>query len=98
MEDEGQSTLLMVAIQTPRNSFTGACWAKIILADDIENNRKYFKSVLQESSLTIIESQNGLETYNYAEIYKPDLIITDLKMPVLDGFELLKKIKSNSSP
>jgi PAS domain S-box-containing protein len=69
--------------------------ATILLADDIENNRKYFKSVLQETELTIIESQNGLETYNYAEIYKPDLIITDLKMPVLDGFELLKKIKSN---
>ena len=67
----------------------------ILLADDVENNRKYFKSVLQDTSLTIIESQNGQETFYLAEKYKPSLIITDIKMPVLDGFELLKKIKSS---
>jgi CheY-like chemotaxis protein len=71
--------------------------AIILLADDVENNRKYFKSVLQDTCLTILESSNGLETFSMAQIYHPDIIITDLKMPGCDGFELLAKIRADES-
>jgi PAS domain S-box-containing protein len=69
--------------------------ATIILADDVENNRKYLVSVLSDTSLKIIESKNGLETFELALIHKPDLIITDLRMPVFDGFELLNRIRKH---
>jgi PAS domain S-box-containing protein len=69
--------------------------ATIIVADDVENNRKYLVSVLSDTSLKIIESKNGLETYELALIHKPDLIITDLRMPVFDGFELLNRIRKH---
>ena len=78
----------------PKNIHFNA--ATIIVADDIDNNRKYLKSILEDTNLNIIESRNGLETYEIALANKPKLIITDLKMPGIDGFELLKKIRNNS--
>jgi two-component system sensor histidine kinase EvgS len=69
--------------------------ATVLIADDVENNRKYLASVLQDTGLEIIESHDGKETYELALIKKPDLIITDLKMPVFNGFELLDKIRTN---
>jgi PAS domain S-box-containing protein len=69
--------------------------AVILVADDVENNRKYFKSVLQDTGLTILECSNGLETYEMAKLYRPDVIITDLKMPGCNGFELLNKIRAD---
>jgi len=69
--------------------------ATILIADDVENNRKFLSSVLQDTGLTIIVSRDGLETYELAQVKKPDLIITDLKMPVLNGFDLLKKFRKN---
>jgi two-component system sensor histidine kinase EvgS len=71
--------------------------ATILIADDVENNRKYLMGVLQDSGLKIIESQNGQETYELAELNRPQLIITDLKMPVFDGFELLQRLRNNPS-
>lgn len=69
--------------------------ATIIIADDVDNNRKYFTSALRDTDLKIIESANGKETYDQALVLKPSLIITDLRMPIIDGFELVKKIKAN---
>ena len=88
------NTIEILTINPDRIKFKPAT---IILADDVENNRKYFKSVLQETAITIIESHNGQETISFAEILKPDLIITDIKMPILDGFQTLQKIKSNQA-
>ena len=68
----------------------------IIVADDVDNNRKYIKSVLQETNIEVYEAQNGLETYSLAQIHKPNLIITNIKMPGLDSIELVAKLKSNS--
>jgi len=68
----------------------------ILVADDIDNNRKYIKSVLQETNICVIESQNGFETYSLAQVHKPNLIITNIKMPGLDSAELVAKLKSNS--
>jgi PAS domain S-box-containing protein len=67
----------------------------ILIADDVENNRKYLSSVLQDTGLILLESRDGLETYEIAKVKKPDLIITDLKMPIFNGFELLKKLHDN---
>jgi signal transduction histidine kinase/CheY-like chemotaxis protein len=69
--------------------------AIIIVADDIEHNRSYLKDALKNTSLKIFEAQDGQEALSLAIKLIPDLIITDIRMPVLDGFELLDRLKSN---
>ena len=69
--------------------------ATIIVADDVEHNRKYLIDALRKTNIKIVEAEDGQQAFNLAKKIVPDLIITDIKMPVLDGFDLLNKLKSD---
>lgn len=69
--------------------------ANIIVADDIESNRKYFIDALKNSNIKITEAEDGQMAYLLAKEIIPDLIISDIHMPKLNGFELLDKIKQD---
>ncbi len=74
--------------------------AKILLVDDNEENRKLIIDMLEYSQLTIFEATNGDEAVEIAMEYLPDLILMDLRMPIMDGYEatkILKKTKSTKS-
>ncbi|NCC42008.1 MAG: EAL domain-containing protein [Clostridia bacterium] len=68
----------------------------MVIVDDIEVNRKILGSVFL-TQYCIVETENGLQTWEYLqENYdKVDIILLDLLMPVMDGFELLEKIRQN---
>ncbi len=71
--------------------------ATIIVADDVEHNRKYLIDALSKTKIKIIEAEDGEKAYNMAKKILPDLIITDIRMPKLDGFDLLDKLKSDDA-
>ncbi|TAL58989.1 MAG: hybrid sensor histidine kinase/response regulator [Bacteroidetes bacterium] len=71
--------------------------ATIIVADDVEHNRKYLKDALTKTNIKIVEAEDGQKAYNTAKKIMPDLVITDIRMPVLDGFSLLDKLKSDDT-
>ncbi len=71
--------------------------ATIIVADDVGHNRNYLKDALKDTGLIILEAENGLQALKLARDIIPDLIIADIRMPVMDGFELLSKLKSDES-
>jgi signal transduction histidine kinase/CheY-like chemotaxis protein len=71
--------------------------ATIIVADDVEHNRKYLIDALSKTNIKIVEAEDGQEAFSLAGKIVPDLIITDIRMPILDGFDLLKKLKKNKS-
>jgi signal transduction histidine kinase/response regulator of citrate/malate metabolism len=66
--------------------------AVILIADDVEHNRSYLKDALKNTKLKIFEAEDGFAAYQLAREIVPDLIIADLRMPKLDGFQLLDKI------
>jgi PAS domain S-box-containing protein len=74
--------------------FEKAC---ILIVDDIQQNRKFLIDVLSETKLEFLEAENGAEALLILSKVKPDLIITDIKMPEMDGFELLDAILQNKS-
>jgi signal transduction histidine kinase/CheY-like chemotaxis protein len=71
--------------------------ATIIVADDVEHNRKYLIDALSKTNIKIVEADDGEKAFNLAKMIMPNLIITDIRMPVLGGFELLDKLKSDDS-
>ena len=66
----------------------------ILIADDNDDLRDYIKSCLIDD-YNIIETENGAIGYNLALRNLPDLIISDIVMPVMDGITFCEKIKSN---
>jgi CheY-like chemotaxis protein len=71
--------------------------AVILIADDVKHNRSYLRDALSDTNLKIFEAENGEEALSLTRKLIPDLIITDIKMPVLGGFELLEIIKSDNA-
>ena len=69
--------------------------AKILIVDDSRTSRKILKGILENAGCEVIgEATNGQEGYErYVEL-KPDIVTMDITMPVMDGIEALKKIKS----
>ncbi len=67
---------------------------KILLVDDDRNFRYLLIEHLKEMNATLIEADNGEEALTMIATVRPDLIITDIKMPVMDGLELLKALKN----
>ena len=69
--------------------------AKILLVDDIEPNRTLIKEQFFNTRLSFIEAENGLIATEKAKKHQPDLIIMDIRMPVMGGFEANEKIKND---
>jgi len=67
----------------------------ILVVDDIESNRILLKETLKPYNLSTIEAKNGKEGIDTAKKYHPDLILMDLRMPVMDGYEATGKIKKD---
>ncbi len=73
---------------------TYAVKSKLLIIDDNEELRGYLVDKLSKE-YSVVEAINGEEGIKLAEEVNPDLIITDVKMPKLDGIELTKHIKNN---
>lgn len=68
----------------------------ILTIDDDSDTRKFFKVVLQEHNFHVIEAENGTEGIKVFNEQKPDLVLLDLKMPGMSGFEVLLDITKTS--
>ena len=69
--------------------------SSVLIVDDIKLNRKLVVESLENKGLTFYEASNGKEAVDIAKKVKPNLVLMDIKMPVLDGIEATKQIKSN---
>ncbi|PRD54615.1 hybrid sensor histidine kinase/response regulator transcription factor [Sphingobacterium gobiense] len=69
---------------------------KVLIVDDEKDILRYVSQELQ-GLYKILSAENGSEAFQLALSQLPDLIISDVSMPDMDGFELVKKIKCNST-
>jgi len=65
----------------------------VLVVDDIESNRELLKDILSAVNLTVYTADNGQEAVMMAKQILPDLIIMDISMPIMDGFEATEVIK-----
>ncbi|MEH1808116.1 MAG: ATP-binding protein [Nostoc sp.] len=67
----------------------------ILIADDKWENRSVVVNLLEPAGFTVVEASQGEEGWEKALAQKPDLIITDLVMPILNGFELIERLRQS---
>ncbi len=65
----------------------------ILIVDDLRTNRMVMKNALQDENYTFIEASNGQEAVEMAIEHRPQVIIMDGLMPVMDGFEAVKQLR-----
>ncbi|MBW4564556.1 MAG: MASE1 domain-containing protein [Mojavia pulchra JT2-VF2] len=68
----------------------------ILVVDDKWENRSVIINLLEPIGFELIEASNGKEGIDQAVASQPDLIITDIVMPVMDGFDLIRYIKQSA--
>jgi CheY-like chemotaxis protein len=68
----------------------------ILIAEDYDDNRELLRLLLAGANYDVQEARNGQECLDLARANPPDLIMVDLSMPGLDGWEVFEALKENA--
>jgi two-component system chemotaxis response regulator CheY len=71
---------------------SGGVMAKILIVDDSSLSRRILKRILQDSGYDVIEAQDGVAALEQYFLEKPDLVLLDLIMAGMSGWEVLEKL------
>ena len=66
---------------------------KILVIEDNEQNRYLFSFILEKNGYQVITARDGLEGIIKAKEEKPDLILVDIRLPVMDGYEVTRQLR-----
>src|SRR5687768_17924996 len=71
---------------------------KILVVDDNSNNRELIiegRARVKGYKFDFCQASNGLQAVEIAEIEKPEIVLLDIEMPGMDGYDVCRKIRSN---
>ncbi len=68
---------------------------RILVIEDQEDNRKIVRDLVTASGYELVEATTGEEGLERAESERPDLILMDIQLPGIDGYEVTRRIKAN---
>jgi two-component system sensor histidine kinase/response regulator len=88
---ENRATRPILRAQQPRLFMS----SRILIVDDTQRNIQVLGTILREGGYQLNVAQDGQQALDSVERTKPDLILLDIMMPVMDGFETCKRLKAN---
>ena len=69
---------------------------KILIVEDEANIRELLRLYLEREGYTVLEAENGVEGIKKWKSDKPDMLLLDVMMPVMDGWEVCREIRAES--
>jgi CheY-like chemotaxis protein len=67
----------------------------VLLVEDNEDNLVVYRTILEHVGFRVIEARDGEEGVNRAKEFRPDLILMDISIPKIDGWEATQRLKSD---
>jgi CheY-like chemotaxis protein len=80
------------------NSVSTALYPTVLIAEDSRDTRIMLKRAFELKGYSVIEAEDGNEALEAVRKSRPNLIVVDLNMPVVDGLETIKKIRKLETP
>ncbi len=68
---------------------------RILMVEDTEDNRQIVRDLIADTDYELIEAVDGAAGVAMAAAEKPDLILMDIQLPVIDGYEATRRIKAD---
>jgi two-component system cell cycle response regulator DivK len=68
---------------------------RILVVEDQEDNRRILRDLLSSAGYEIIQAENGEEALAAVARHRPDLILMDIQLPLLDGYEATRRLKAD---
>jgi two-component system alkaline phosphatase synthesis response regulator PhoP len=69
--------------------------SRVLIADDIQQNRELLEAYLADEGYEILMANDGQQTMQLVDQHQPDLILLDIMMPRMSGYEVCSQIKSD---
>ncbi|NEO83396.1 MAG: response regulator [Spirulina sp. SIO3F2] len=69
--------------------------SKVLVVEDSMAQRQMISDLLEDSGLTVEVASNGVEALKQVETYAPDIVVLDIVMPQMNGYELCRRLKSD---
>jgi two-component system cell cycle response regulator DivK len=70
---------------------------RILVVEDQEDNRQIIRDMLTVADYELIEAENGVEALAAVAKQRPDLILMDIQLPIMDGYETTRRIKADAA-
>ncbi len=68
---------------------------RILVVEDQEDNRQILRDLLANAGFDMIEAEDGAQAVAAASKHRPDLILMDIQLPMVDGYEATRRIKAD---